>query len=86
MTRIGFSYNQKPTARLETNGGTSGGSSAGFDVEPSFIRSNGARAGVAAVAAAPLAPASAPDDAYAEWDSPEAVFRILKFQGHQAVF
>ena len=73
MTRIGFSYNQKPTARLETNGGRSADSSAGFDVEPAFTRSNGAR-GV--VAAAPVAAISAPDDVYAEWDSPETIAAV----------
>ena len=71
MTRIGFSYNQKPTAGLETSSGTSAGASAGFEVEPSFTRSNGARGAVAAVPAA-----IAPDDIYAEWDSPETIAAV----------
>jgi D-alanine-D-alanine ligase len=81
MTRIGFSYNQKPTARLEANAGTHGDSSAGFEVEPSFTRSNGAREVVAAatgaaVATDPVSATSAPDDIYAEWDSPETIAAV----------
>src|SRR5688500_16292331 len=72
MTRIGFSYNQKPTAGLETSSGASAGSSAGFEVEPSFTRSNGARG---AVVAAPVAIAGQ-DDIYAEWDSPETIAAV----------
>jgi len=72
MTRIGFSYNQKPTAGLETSSGASAGSSAGFEVEPSFTRSNGARG---AVVAAPAAIAGQ-DDIYAEWDSPETIAAV----------
>jgi D-alanine-D-alanine ligase len=79
MTRIGFSYNQKPIARVETNGGTSVDSSARFDVEPSFTRSNGARSGAAAVATVapgPVAAIGGPDDIYAEWDSPETIAAV----------
>ena len=73
MTRIGFSYNQKP-ATLEVNGaGVTAGSSNGLEAEPGFSRSNGARAGVSAA----LAPAIAHvDDVFAEWDSPETIAAV----------
>jgi D-alanine-D-alanine ligase len=73
MTRIGFSYNQKP-ATFEVNGvGVTAGSSNGLEAESGFSRSNGARAGVSAA----LAPAIAHvDDVFAEWDSPETIAAV----------
>ena len=74
MTRIGFSYNQKPTARIETNGGRSATPRAGFDAEPSFARSEGARGAAGAVAS--VGAIAAPDDVYAEWDAPETIAAV----------
>ena len=73
MTRIGFSYNQKP-ATLDGNGvSVSADSSNGFEAESVFSRSNGARTGVAAT----LAPAVAHvDDVFAEWDAPETIAAV----------
>lgn len=73
MTRIGFSYNQKP-ATLDGNGvSIAADSSNGFEAESAFSRSNGARAGVAAAPAPPLAHV---DDVFAEWDSPETIAAV----------
>ncbi|MGH7636657.1 MAG: D-alanine--D-alanine ligase family protein [Gemmatimonadaceae bacterium] len=73
MTRIGFSYNQKP-ATLDGNGvSVTADSSNGFEGESVFSRSNGAPTGVAAT----LAPAAAHvDDVFAEWDAPETIAAV----------
>lgn len=73
MTRIGFSYNQKP-ATLDVNGGSIAADSGnGFEAESAFSRSNGARAGVAA---APAPAVASVDDLFAEWDSPETIAAV----------
>lgn len=61
MTRIGFAYNQKPEPVA-----TAATEPAGTEEEPPS--SNGA--------ATLVAPASAPDDEYAEWDSAETIAAV----------
>jgi D-alanine-D-alanine ligase len=83
MTRIGFCFNQKPDASIETEGrsGSSSETSAGFDVEPpSFSRSAGTRGEVAVAPrrASRTAPAPSADDVYAEWDSPETIAAVAR--------
>jgi D-alanine-D-alanine ligase len=82
MTRIGFAYNKKPDASIETEGRTlvPAESSAGFDDDepPNFSRSTsrgGTREGIALhVDRTPTV--SREDDAYAEWDSPETIAAV----------
>ena len=76
MTRIGFSYNQKPAAPIGGEGqGVPTESAPGFDAEPpSFSRSNGTR-GASATAVTPQV-ASQVDDIYAEWDAPETIAAV----------
>jgi len=80
MTRIGFAYNKKPDASIETEGQSrvSSDQSADFDDEPpNFARSSngGTREGVAThVQRLPSVPRA--DDAYAEWDSPETIAAV----------
>src|SRR4051812_36276551 len=92
MTRIGFAYNQKPDASIETTGQLDGrveSSIVGSDEEPPSFHVAGSRGtaqGDLAVAPrAAAAPSSrAGDDSYAEWDSPEtiaAVHRALSALG-----
>jgi D-alanine-D-alanine ligase len=78
MTRIGFAYNQKPDASIETEGrsSVSADQSAVFDDEPpSFGRTAGTRGGVATQPQRTPSVAHA-DDAYAEWDSPETIAAV----------
>ena len=63
MTRIGFAYNQKPAPVAAP-----AAEAARADEEPP---SNGA-------AATLVAPASAPDDEYAEWDSAETIAAVAR--------
>src|SRR5688572_5049735 len=80
MTRIGFAYNKKPDASIETEGQNHVPSepSADFDNEPpNFARSTGGgtRDGIAVhVQRLPSVPRA--DDAYAEWDSPETIAAV----------
>lgn len=80
MTRIGFAYNKKPDASIETErqNHVSSDPSADFDNEPpSFSRSTGGgtRDGIAvSVQRLPSIPRA--DDAYAEWDSPETIAAV----------
>lgn len=76
MTRIGFSYNQKPAASIGSEGqDVPTESTPGFDAEPpSFSRSNGTR-GATATAVTPQV-ASRVDDIYAEWDAPETIAAV----------
>src|SRR5688572_13788611 len=83
MTRIGFAYNQKPDASIETEGrsSVSADQSASFDDEPpSFSRSTGTRGGVATQSQrTPTMPRE--DDAYAEWDSSETIAAVERALG-----
>jgi D-alanine-D-alanine ligase len=76
MTRIGFSYNQKPEASTAAEGQAAPSESAqGFDAEPpSFSRSNGTRGAVATAVTPQIA--SGVDDAFAEWDAPETIAAV----------
>ncbi|MGH7679758.1 MAG: D-alanine--D-alanine ligase family protein [Gemmatimonadaceae bacterium] len=80
MTRIGFAYNQKPDASIETEGRghVPNESSAGFDDEPpSFGRQSAVatrEASAIAIQRTPSVPRA--DDAYAEWDAPETVAAV----------
>jgi len=80
MTRIGFAYNKKPDASIETEGQSrvSSDQSVDFDDEPpNFARSSngGMREGVAThVQRLPSVPRA--DDAFAEWDSPETIAAV----------
>lgn len=84
MTRIGFTYNQKPDTSIEDEGRLSVPASPAEEEPPSFARASGARsrdgtrrgsatseAGVAGTLAMPQA-----DDAFAEWDSPETIAAV----------
>src|SRR5688500_13238156 len=78
MTRIGFAYNQKPddSAQDERRLGVSTDSVHGNldDENAGFARSMTARAGLAVGATKPVATAT--DDIYAEWDSPETIAAV----------
>lgn len=78
MTRIGFAYNQKPddSAQDERRIGVSTGSVHGTldDENAGFARSLDARAGFAVGDTKPVATAA--DDIYAEWDSPETIAAV----------
>ena len=78
MTRIGFAYNQKPddSAQDERRLGVSTEPVHGnLDEENAgFARSMNARAGLAVGATKPVATAT--DDIYAEWDSPETIAAV----------
>ena len=78
MTRIGFAYNQKPddSAQDERRLGVSTDSVHGNldDENAGFARSMNARAGLAVGATKPVATAT--DDIYAEWDSPETIAAV----------
>jgi D-alanine-D-alanine ligase len=69
MTRIGFAYNQKP----EPESADAAAELSRADEEPP---SSGARADAAT--ATLLAPAPAPDDEYAEWDSAETIDAVAR--------
>jgi D-alanine-D-alanine ligase len=77
MTRIGFCYNQKPDASIETEGrSTPSASSAGFEVEPpSFAHSTGIRGGAAVAGTGALVAVQA-NDVYAEWDAAETIAAV----------
>jgi len=88
MTRIGFAYNRKPDASIDSEGRHHVPSepSADFDNEPpNFSRSTGVgtggtRDGVAIhVQRTPSVPRA--DDAYAEWDSPETIAAVERALG-----
>ena len=79
MTRIGFTYNQKPEASIEFEGRSHvpGDTSAGsYDNEPpNYSRSAGTRASISVdVQRTPSVPRA--DDAYAEWDSPDTIVAV----------
>jgi D-alanine-D-alanine ligase len=84
MTRIGFAYNQKPDASIETEGRilVPSESSSGFDDDSlHFSRSTGMRGGAGsraglAVEVQRLPSVPRADDAYAEWDSPETIAAV----------
>jgi hypothetical protein len=69
MTRIGFAYNQKP----EPESADAAEELSRADEEPP---SSGTRNGAAT--ATLLAPAPAPDDEYAEWDSAETIDAVAR--------
>jgi D-alanine-D-alanine ligase len=69
MTRIGFAYNQKP----EPESADAAAELSRADEEPP---SSGSRTGAAT--ATLLAPAPAPDDEYAEWDSAETIDAVAR--------
>lgn len=83
MTRIGFAYNQKPddSAQDERRLGVSTDSVHGNldDENAGFARSMNARAGLAVGATKPVATAT--DDIYAEWDSPETIAAVERALG-----
>ena len=83
MTRIGFAYNQKPddSAQDERRLGVSTDSVHGNldDENAGFARSMNARAGLAVGATKPIATAT--DDIYAEWDSPETIAAVERALG-----
>lgn len=78
MTRIGFAYNQKPddSAQDERRLGVSTEPVHGNldDENAGFARTMNARAGLAVGATKPVATAT--DDIYAEWDSPETIAAV----------
>jgi D-alanine-D-alanine ligase len=80
MTRIGFAYNKKPDASIESEGRNvvPSDSSADFDDEPpNFSRSASAGTRDGLAVHVQRQPSLAPtDDAYAEWDSPETIAAV----------
>ena len=83
MTRIGFAYNQKPddSAQDERRIGVSTEPVHGNldDENAGFARSMNARAGLAVGDTKPVATAT--DDIYAEWDSPETIAAVERALG-----
>ena len=87
MTRIGFAYNQKPETPALVAGADAADSSSHGDDEPPSIRRDGTSrfdaatgststpggAGVAAAVGVSSLPGAAPDDEFAEWDSPATI-------------
>jgi D-alanine-D-alanine ligase len=89
MTRIGFAYNQKPDASLETMGqldARADASIVGSDEEPPSFGDSGERgtdvrtdlAIARRPSATPSAAARPTDDIYAEWDAPETIAAVRR--------